>query len=140
MMSTIGAQPVLWVNVRSLVTSGPYANTNMQQWDQALVGACARYPNMRVYDWAHDVRDEWFIADGIHFTTPGYAARSRLIARALLAAFPAAGATAGQSCVVHVPRAAAVAARAVAQATAPATPPVATTTTPATAPATTPGA
>jgi len=34
------------------------------------------------------VKDAWFIPDGIHFTSPGYAARSRLIAAALLEAFP----------------------------------------------------
>jgi hypothetical protein len=88
MMSTIGDQPVMWVNVKSLVTTGPYAGDNMRAWDKALVQACDRYPYMRVYDWASDVKDAWYIADGIHFTTPGYAARGRLIADALLTAFP----------------------------------------------------
>jgi len=88
MMSTIGDEPVLWVNVKSLVTSGPYAETNMKSWDEALLDACDRYPNMRIYDWAADVRDKWFIPDGIHFTSEGYAARGRLIADALLEAFP----------------------------------------------------
>ena len=88
MMSTIGDEPVLWVNVKSLVTSGPYAETNMRSWDEALLDACDRYPYMRIYDWAADVKDAWFIPDGIHFTSPGYAARSRLIADALLEAFP----------------------------------------------------
>jgi peptidoglycan/LPS O-acetylase OafA/YrhL len=105
MMSTIGRQPVLWVNVKSLVTSGPYAAPNMQAWDAALVSACRRYPTMRVYDWASDVRDAWFIPDGIHFTTPGYAARGRLIADALLEAFPAGRSILdqGSGCVVHPP-------------------------------------
>lgn len=88
MMSTIGAGPVLWVNVKSLETSGPYAKENMADWDRALLEACDRYPYMRIYDWASAVKDAWFIADGIHFTTPGYAARGRLIADALLEAFP----------------------------------------------------
>jgi peptidoglycan/LPS O-acetylase OafA/YrhL len=88
MMATIGSEPVLWVNVKSLETSGPYAAKNMEDWDKALLAACDRYPYMRVYDWASDVKDSWFIADGIHFTSPGYAARGRLIADALLAAFP----------------------------------------------------
>ena len=70
MMSVIGDQPVLWVNVRSLLTSGPYAEANMRAWNEALLEACDRYPNMRIYDWATDVKDPWFIADGIHFTTP----------------------------------------------------------------------
>jgi peptidoglycan/LPS O-acetylase OafA/YrhL len=88
MMTTIGDEPVLWVNVKSLVTSGPYAASNMEDWDEALLEACDRYPHMRIYDWAADVREPWFIADGIHFTSEGYAARGRLIADALLAAFP----------------------------------------------------
>jgi peptidoglycan/LPS O-acetylase OafA/YrhL len=88
MMSTIGGEPVLWVNVKSLVPNGPYAAANMQNWDKALREACDRYPEMRIYNWAADVKDEWFIPDGIHFTSEGYAARGRLIADALLEAFP----------------------------------------------------
>ena len=88
MMSTIGDEPVMWVNVKSLVPNGPYAEANMVAWDKALLDACDRYPNMRIYNWAADVRDAWFIPDGIHFTSPGYAARGRLIADALLEAFP----------------------------------------------------
>ena len=52
---------------------------------------------MRVYNWAADVKDEWFIEDGIHFTSPGYAARAQLIAQALAHAFPAKGKTKGGS-------------------------------------------
>jgi peptidoglycan/LPS O-acetylase OafA/YrhL len=88
MMQVAGDDPVLWVNVKSLVTSGPYSAFNMEDWDQALLKACDDYPNMRIFDWASIVKDEWFIDDGIHFTTPGYAARSRLIAKALFDAFP----------------------------------------------------
>jgi len=88
MMSTIGDEPVMWVNVKSLVPNGPYAAANMVSWDKALRAACDRYPNMRIYNWAEDVKDNWFIPDGIHFTSEGYAARGRLIADALLEAFP----------------------------------------------------
>jgi peptidoglycan/LPS O-acetylase OafA/YrhL len=96
MMDTIGDEPVMWVNVRSLVDKGdPYAAENMRKWDEELLVACKRYPNMRVYDWAKDVKDEWFIDDGIHFTSPGYAARSELIAQALAHAFPASGESEG---------------------------------------------
>jgi len=91
MMSIIGDEPVMWVNVKSLVATGPYAETNMRSWDEALLNACDHYPNMRIYDWASDVKDQWFIPDGIHFTSEGYAARSRLIANALLEAFPNTG-------------------------------------------------
>jgi GDSL-like lipase/acylhydrolase family protein len=99
MMSVIGNQPVVWVNVKTLVSSGPYAETNMEAWDNDLVRACARYPNMRVFDWASVVKDGWYIPDGIHFTSEGYAARARLIADALAKAFPASGASTG--CVVR---------------------------------------
>ena len=99
MMSVIGNQPVMWVNTKTLVSSGPYAETNMEGWDNDLVRACARYPNMRVFDWASVVKDGWYIPDGIHYTSEGYAERARLIADALAKAFPAAGASTG--CVVR---------------------------------------
>jgi lysophospholipase L1-like esterase len=101
MMSVIGEQPALWVNVKSLVGAGPYAEGNMELWNDALLEECPRYPNMRVFDWASVVRDSWFTTDGIHFTSPGYAARGRLLARALVEAFPASGETDGSRCVVR---------------------------------------
>jgi peptidoglycan/LPS O-acetylase OafA/YrhL len=101
MMSAIGNEPVMWVNVKSLVESGPYAEENMKKWDEALLEACPKYPNMRVYDWASAVRAPWFIEDGIHFTSPGYAARSQLIASALAHAFPASGNVDNGNCLVH---------------------------------------
>ncbi|HXS64560.1 MAG TPA: acyltransferase family protein [Streptosporangiaceae bacterium] len=91
MMSAAAGQPVMWVNVRSLVPSGPYSEANMRLWNQALLQACARYPNLRIYNWAAVSRDRWYIPDGIHFTSEGYAARGHLIARALARAFPKAG-------------------------------------------------
>ncbi len=103
MMAILAGEPVMWVNVRSIVESGdPYSTENAEKWDEELVAACAAYPNMRVYDWASDVKDAWFIEDGIHFTSPGYAARAQLIAQALAHAFPAKGETEGGSrnCVV----------------------------------------
>jgi peptidoglycan/LPS O-acetylase OafA/YrhL len=103
MMAIIGDEPVLWVNVRSLVPPGdPYSKEGMVEWDEELTRACAAYPDMRVYDWASDVKNEWFIEDGIHFTSPGYAARAQLIAQALAHAFPENGETEGGSkqCVV----------------------------------------
>jgi lysophospholipase L1-like esterase len=100
MMSTIGNQPVMWVNVKTLLGSGAYAEANMERWNQALVQACPRYPNMRVFDWASVVRGPWFISDGIHYTSAGYAARSRLIAQALADAFPESPGTGQPGCVV----------------------------------------
>src|SRR5205085_4782348 len=100
MMSVANGEPVLWVDVKSLRASGPYAQTYMQQWNDALRAACARYPNMRIFDWASVAKNRWFISDGIHYTSAGYAARARLIAAALATAFPAAGASPG--CVVKL--------------------------------------
>jgi peptidoglycan/LPS O-acetylase OafA/YrhL len=99
MMSVANGAPVLWVSVKSLLVSGPYAESNMLRWDNTLLQACARYPNMRIFDWASLVKTRWFIADGIHFTSPGYAARAKMIADALATAFPRDGQSSG--CVVR---------------------------------------
>jgi peptidoglycan/LPS O-acetylase OafA/YrhL len=88
MMSVIRGEPALWVNVKSLLSTGPYAEKNMAAWNHALLRACSRYPNMRVFDWAALVKRQWFIPDGIHYTSAGYVQRSRLIAEALAVAFP----------------------------------------------------
>ncbi|HEX5849150.1 MAG TPA: acyltransferase family protein, partial [Rubrobacter sp.] len=77
MMKLMGDQPVLWVTVRSLVTSGPYADENMQKWNQTLEANCDKYPNLRVFDWASLTRDDWFIEDGTHYTSEGYRHRAR---------------------------------------------------------------
>jgi peptidoglycan/LPS O-acetylase OafA/YrhL len=99
MMDVADGEPVLWVNVKSIRPDGPYSASNLQDWNEALLEACDNYPNMRVYDWASDVHDGWFIDDGIHYTSRGYAQRARLIAAALADAFPA-DATASTGCVV----------------------------------------
>jgi lysophospholipase L1-like esterase len=70
----------------------------MLRWNSALLRACARYPNMRIFDWAAVVKNSWFISDGIHYTSAGYAARAEMIADALARAFPQHGRSDG--CVV----------------------------------------
>ncbi len=102
MMNIIGDEPVLWVNVKTLPEATEfYAEKGMKKWDEELERACLRYPNMRIYNWAGDVKESWFINDGIHFTSPGYAARAELIAHALAHAFPAKGKSpSGAQCVV----------------------------------------
>ena len=100
MMSVIGDQPVLWITVKSLLSSGPYSDTNLERWNRTVIGACAEYPNMRVFDWASVADDDWFLPeDGTHFTSEGYRHRARLSANALAHAFPASGE--GSSCVVR---------------------------------------
>ena len=98
MMSVAHGEPVMWIEVVSLLRSGPYAEANMQKWNAALLRACARYPNIRVFDWPDLAKRSWFISDGIHYTSAGYAMRARDIAQGLASAFPAGGASSG--CVV----------------------------------------
>jgi hypothetical protein len=99
LMSVAHGAPVMWVNVKTLDSSGPWSEANMRLWNETLLQACRQYPNLRIYDWASAARDGWFISDGIHYTPAGYAARARLIARALARAFPASGPSA--SCVIR---------------------------------------
>lgn len=89
MMSVIGDQPVMWVAVKSLVTSGPYAESNMAQWDQTLLQACPHYPTMRVFDWPALAQPGWYISDGIHYNSTGSAILAAQDADALARAFPA---------------------------------------------------
>ncbi len=99
MMKAAHGEPVMWVNLRSLLASGPYSEANMVTWDNTLVRACARYPNMRVFNWAAFAKTKWYISDGVHFTSAGYAVRGRMIAQALARAFPKTGQSTG--CLVN---------------------------------------
>jgi hypothetical protein len=89
MMEVIGGDPVLWLSARTLVGRGAWSDANMKLWNQALLDATARYPNIRIFDWASVARDEWFSRDGIHYTSAGFAARASAIADALAVAYPA---------------------------------------------------
>jgi len=99
MMAVTKGEPVLWVNVVTLLATGPYAEADMRRWNEDLLAACRQYPNMRVYNWAAVVQPSWFIDDGIHYTSFGYAKRALGIADALATAFPAEGAP-PPSCLV----------------------------------------
>jgi peptidoglycan/LPS O-acetylase OafA/YrhL len=88
MMKIVGHQPVMWIAVISLLSSGPYSEAGMEHWDRALLADCKRYPNMRVYDWPDRAKRKWFIPDGIHYYSPGYIARNHDIAQGLVRAFP----------------------------------------------------
>jgi peptidoglycan/LPS O-acetylase OafA/YrhL len=100
MMKLMGDQPVMWVTVRSLLSSGPYAEENMERWNQTLEANCDKYPNMRIFDWASWTQDDWFIEDGTHYTSEGYRHRARLTANGLAHGFPASGKE-SSSCVVR---------------------------------------
>ena len=89
MMSIIGNQPVMWVNVITLPGAPEYyGEAGMRRWNDDLLSACGQHPLMRVFDWAAHAKPQWFIPDGVHYTSPGYVARTRLIAHALIKAFP----------------------------------------------------
>jgi len=98
MMAVAHGQPVMWVNTRTLLSAGPYAETSMQAWNADLQQACAMYPNMRIFNWAGMDQPGWHLPDGIHYTSAGYAIRAAAIAHALALAFPRGGHSAG--CVV----------------------------------------
>jgi hypothetical protein len=101
MMSIIGDQPVMWVNVLTIDGSPEYyEESGMRRWDQDLVAACRRYPSMRVMNWAALAKPQWFIPDGVHYTTIGYEHRTKLIVHALVNAFPR-GRPASASCQVR---------------------------------------
>ncbi len=89
MMSVIGSDPVLWVDVISRIDRGDYASENMQMWDAALEAARVRYPNMHVFAWASVAQAEWFRSDGLHYTTAGYTTLAHSLADAVTATFPA---------------------------------------------------
>ena len=95
MMSAAHGEPVMWVNAQTDLSSGPWSEANMQAWNKTLVAACSAYPNMRIFNWAAMVRPTWHLADGIHYTSAGYAIRAHAIARALARAFPAGGRSSG---------------------------------------------
>ncbi|MBV8947943.1 MAG: hypothetical protein JO286_24885 [Solirubrobacterales bacterium] len=101
MMSIIGNQPVMRVNAITLPNAPQfYGDAGMQVWNQDLLSACHKYPMMRVFDWAARAKPWWFIPDGIHYTPAGYIVRTRLMARALVRAFPL-GRPRSTSCLVR---------------------------------------
>ncbi|HWM21746.1 MAG TPA: SGNH/GDSL hydrolase family protein [Ilumatobacteraceae bacterium] len=88
MMFLFGTDPVLWVDAVTNLDDGPYADINMHAWNDVLDAAEARFPTLRVFRWSDVALDEWFVPDGIHYTSGGAAWRSHAIADALVAAFP----------------------------------------------------
>ena len=91
MMSQAHGEPVLWVNTRTELSAGPWADAGEQAWDAALAQALKTYPNLRIFNWSAVAQPSWFLGDGIHYNTVGCAIRAHDIAAALAHAFPAAG-------------------------------------------------
>jgi hypothetical protein len=101
MLSIIGNQPVMWVNVLSIAGSPQYyEESGMHRWDEDLLAACAAHPSMRVFNWAALAKHQWFIPDGVHYSTVGYEHRTKLIVHGLVNAFPR-GRPPSSSCVVR---------------------------------------
>ena len=96
MMSVAHGEPVLWVNTVTELSSGAWSESNEALWDSALVSALARYPNMRILNWAAVAQPGWFLPDGIHYNQVGCAARAQAIADGLARAFPLSGHSQGQ--------------------------------------------
>lgn len=92
MMTAIDATakaPVLWVNAYTTKAQGFWANDHMALWNDALKAALARWPNLRVFDWAAlAATGKAPFKDGVHHTKEGYAVRNEAIVRALVSAFP----------------------------------------------------
>ena len=88
MMTAAAGTPVLWTNVKTLLDKGPYQQSYMESWNLALLQACARHPNMRVFDWASEVQDDWYLDDKIHPNDLGSKERAARLAMALAVAFP----------------------------------------------------
>jgi hypothetical protein len=96
MMAVADGEPVMWVNVMTTLEDGAWSNANEQAWNQALVQALHRYPNMRIFDWAAVAKPDWFLPDGVHYNSLGCVMRARLIPGALARAFPLNGHSNGQ--------------------------------------------
>ena len=93
-MELLGDAPVLWPTAASNRDSGAYDNANMAPFNEALLAARDRYPNLVVYDWASDVHQEWFLpGDNVHYQTEGNEKRAEYFSKALTLAFPADGST-----------------------------------------------
>ena len=93
MMLTIDASAearVMWVNTfTSPAASGSYTNDNMIRWNDELLAAQARWPNLRIFDWASiAAKGVAPFTDGVHHTTEGYAVRDQAIVSALQSFYP----------------------------------------------------
>ena len=96
MMSVAHGEPVMWVNTVTQLDSGAWSEANEQAWDNTLISALARYPNMRIFNWASVAQPGWFLPDGIHYNPVGCESRAQAIADALARAFPRYGHSHGQ--------------------------------------------
>jgi len=102
MMDIVGDDPVMWVNLKGRRSGGPWGARSLANWNKMLQSFCEKYPNMRIYNWAGDVKKTWYISDGIHQNTEGYRYRAQFIADALAQAFPANSVSTNPTCLVDI--------------------------------------
>src|SRR5690606_5680199 len=87
MLDVIGDDPLLWVDARTTLSEGPWANSAMEAWNEALYRITAPLRNVAIVPWSELARPEWF-TDGIHHTAAGRAHLTALVADALVEHFP----------------------------------------------------
>lgn len=89
-MRKLTDQNVLWPTVMTNDPSNTaYSEKNMTAFNDALKRAAARYPNLKIYDFASETQPSWYNDDGIHFNATGVTQRNRLFATGLATAFGA---------------------------------------------------
>ena len=89
MLDLLDGQRVMWPTTVSDTESGPWAQENMREFNEALLRVQKDYPNLRVFDWAAEVDHAWFLeGDFVHYNATGNAERSHRFAGALVRAFP----------------------------------------------------
>ena len=88
-MDILGDQKVMWPTVTTNTDEGYYANSNMEEFNQALRDAQKDYPNLRIYDWAAEAKPEWFAeGDFAHYGPEGNSQRAERFPAALAKAYP----------------------------------------------------
>lgn len=92
-MEAADGHRVLWVD-SVIMPWAPiewYTTEGTARFNEAVVAATKRHPNLWVYDWAKEAgsRPEWFLEmDPLHNTTEGAVAKAERMAEALVVAFP----------------------------------------------------
>ncbi|WP_226995617.1 SGNH/GDSL hydrolase family protein [Gordonia phthalatica] len=85
-MRELPGRPVLWPTVMT-DTTGVYDTRYMRSFNAELKRATARYPNLRVFDFARYPKPSWYV-DGVHYTEDAMIQRNRLFALGLATKFP----------------------------------------------------
>ncbi|WP_448852730.1 acyltransferase family protein [Corynebacterium sp. 335C] len=81
--------PVIWSTAVTNRDYGPYANANMEPFNDALREALEEHPQLHLYDWAADARPEWFLqGDEVHYSPQGNLMRALLFAEAVARLLP----------------------------------------------------